>query len=213
MTNLNFTLTDNIRKYIDLLVNKKQLDKYKSYLSQPSIPYSVLKEISNELHNDNIYLQDIIKGSLIYIPPKPVEPINVEKEAKKQYLLKLHAENEYSKMVSNVNTSKIKDQMELTSYGSQASIVFNMLATFATLVAGGIYLGGKMYGSQLLGLAFGLVCGAFGVGVEVWLFFLKASSTQLEKDKEVVKQGRKDKYEINKRIRNIKKQQEMMITN
>ncbi|EFA77307.1 hypothetical protein PPL_12518 [Heterostelium album PN500] len=161
---------------------------------------------SNNSNNIEVpcFLQDILKGSTVYIEPKPVEIEDPEKIAKRQYLQGLYNEQRYKKMVKNVAGER-EDAMELGSISSQASIGLNILATFFTLLACGLFLGGKMWDSYVLGLALGLAFGIIGVAAEVWLFVIKSSQVQFEKDKLRVTEERIGDIKLKRRIREIKK--------
>ncbi|GAM27121.1 hypothetical protein SAMD00019534_102960 [Acytostelium subglobosum LB1] len=159
---------------------------------------------NNKTYEPPCYLQDILRGATIYIEPKPKEVIDPEKVARRLYLQNMYEEQHYKKMTKNITQEK-EDEMELASISSQASIVLNILATFFTLLACGIFAGGKWFGSYVVGLAIGLGCGIFGVAVEVWLFIIKASTVQHEKDKEKKRLDRVDNIKMRRLARDIKK--------
>ncbi|KAF2069925.1 hypothetical protein CYY_008754 [Polysphondylium violaceum] len=228
---LDFTFTDTIKNAINSIAhitnnssnNKKEKElieriktlktKYTTNKTQ-FISYKDIKEISNiskeinkEISNNTttvFYIQDLLKGSVIYIPPKPTPKIDPELEAKRQQYEKLAKDQEYARLVKNIVPKK-DERNELNSISSQVSIGVNILITFFTLLAGGMYLGNRMFSSMLMGLAFGLGAGIFGVAVEVWLFVIRTSGTQLQKDKEQRDIDRAREIDVKRREFRIKK--------
>ncbi|KAN0019024.1 hypothetical protein ACTFIU_002226 [Dictyostelium citrinum] len=202
---LKFTITPLVRSTISN--DNKLKEKFSKYLSkqQPFIPFSTLKDIA-KTSTTKVYFQDLIKDAIIYYPPKAEVTPDPEFLARKQHLEKLHKEYEYSKLVKNV-AKKETDLNELSSFRSQLSIAVNILVTFFTLLVGGIFVGHKWLNSQLYGLICGLVLGIIGVAVEIWLFVLRSSQHQLEKDKAERNEEKVTEWKIKKRTREIKKQQ------
>ncbi|KAK5579796.1 hypothetical protein RB653_009483 [Dictyostelium firmibasis] len=202
---LKFTITPFIRSVISN--DSKLKEKYSKYLNsqQPFIPFSTLKDIA-KTSTKKVYFQDLIKDATIYYPPKAEVIPDPEFIARKQHLEKLHKEYEYSKLVKNVY-KKETDLNELSSFRSQISIAVNILVTFFTLLVGGIFVGHKWLNSQLYGLICGLVLGIIGVAVEIWLFVLRSSQHQMEKDKAEQIEEKVTEWKIKKRTRQIKKEQ------
>jgi len=232
-SHLDFTFTDKLRESIKSLINitttnngdnkiekeikERVLTLKTKYITTKNVQFitykdikeisSISKEINKNISNNTTtvyYVQDLIKGSSFYVPPKPIPEINPELEAKRQQYQKLARDNEYARLVRNIVPKK-DEPNELNSISSQASIGINILITFFTLLAGGMYLGNKMYSSMLMGLAFGLGAGIFGVAVEVWLFVIRTSGNQIQKDKEARENERLKNIDIKKREYRIKK--------
>ncbi|KAN0038072.1 hypothetical protein ACTA71_000244 [Dictyostelium dimigraforme] len=202
---LKFTITPLVRSTISN--DNKLKEKYSKYLNsqQPFIPFSILKDIA-KTSTTKVYFQDLIKDATIYYPPKAEVIPDPEFVARKQHLEKLHKEYEYSKLIKNVS-KKETDLNELSSFRSQISIAVNILVTFFTLLVGGIFVGHKWLNSQLYGLICGLVLGIIGVAVEIWLFVLRSSQHQMEKDKAEKTEEKVTEWKIKKRTREIKKKQ------
>ncbi|EGG17563.1 hypothetical protein DFA_08559 [Cavenderia fasciculata] len=212
-------------------IDKEQLALLESFIkhSKPGIPYALIKQIStylkqiyntttnntteNEKKQDNnnnppCYLQDLLKGSTVYIQPKPIVQESAEITAKRIYLQNKLENQRYDKMTKNVGVKQEEDPMELGDFRSQLSIGVNILVTFFTLLACGLFVGGKYWDSYLIGLAFGLGCGIAGVAVETWLYVIKSTESQMKKTKDDKLDARKKFIEIRKITREIKKSNE-----
>ncbi|KAM9959904.1 hypothetical protein ACTFIW_008835 [Dictyostelium discoideum] len=207
---LKFTITPLIKSTISN--DNKLKEKYSKYTNnqQPFIPFSILKDIA-KTSTTKVYFQDLIKDSIIYYPPKAEVTPDPEFIARKQHLEKLNKEYQYSKLVKNV-AKKETDLNELSSFRSQLSIAVNILVTFFTLLVGGIFVGHNWLNSQLYGLVCGLVLGIIGVAVEIWLFVIRSSQNQMEKDKAEKTEEKVTEWRIRKRTREIKKQQNQSLT-
>ncbi|EGC38832.1 hypothetical protein DICPUDRAFT_75603 [Dictyostelium purpureum] len=216
---LNFNVTEFIKSSINSILNsnnsnKNLKDKYSKILKdqQIYISYNDLKEISTISKNTKniIYLQDLLKGSSIYYPPKIVQPPTPEQIAKKQYLEKISKEYEYSKMIKNIS-KKDEDKNELASFKTQLSIAVNILVTFFTLLVVGMYLGNKWLNSLVKGMIVGLVFGIGGVAAEVWLFVLRGTEHELGKEKSKKTEEKIKDFKIKRRTRQIKKEQDQKL--
>ncbi|KAG0734352.1 hypothetical protein G6F57_007582 [Rhizopus arrhizus] len=90
---------------------------------------------------ENVYLHELMKGSGVYIEPKPVKPKNPEFEAYLEKLREQQKEKEYNEMVASAITSKDQkfnlgiqpDEIKeiKTHIVSIFNIGFSMVAVFA----------------------------------------------------------------------------------
>eukprot|EP01133_Synstelium_polycarpum_P007692 gene7692-9004_t len=206
MNELQFTLTPLLKESVGRVLANTEIVK-----TLQSEQLEALLDYNDDSTAPPTFVHEILKGASVYVPPKIVvkDENEAEKIAKRIYLTNQLEQRRYDAMTRNIDSSKHKvDPMAMKDLKSQMSMAVNMLVTFITLLVGGVFVGGRMTGNYLVGVAIGLGLGAIGVAIEVWLFFLRSTGTQMNQDKEARKEQRYKDVTIRRQIRIIKKQQE-----
>ena len=103
------------------------------------------------------------------------------------------ANREYAKMVRNVTeTSKdrwAQDTREMKGYFSQLSVGLNIIASMATTLTAGYFVGVHWWGYKpVVGVAIGVIFMTVVLMAEMWLFIIRSEkmTKQVEKEKKQI---------------------------